>query len=277
MGLITRSQLKGGMWQRLFKDVYVHQAVALTHRVQCQATALVLPPGAAVSGASAAHLLGADVLKPGARVEVTVPREMRMPDWPDVATRYSELQPTDLVEVGGIPATTPVRTAFDLARRIPLDEAVVGVDALLHVCGLQLSAISAYANDGRASWHGVRRIPAVLALAAPGAESPMETRLRLVLVRAGLPEPVLQHRVLDHRGKVVARLDLAYPDSRLGVEYDGEHHLEPTTVRRDLLRQNALRALGWTVLRFTSDDVLRAPGRLAAQVAAALRPYGKAA
>jgi hypothetical protein len=120
----------------------------------------------------------------------------------------------------------------------------------------------------------VRRLASVLALAAPGAESPMETRLRLALVRAGLPVPVLQHRVSDRAGALVARLDLAYVESRLGIEYDGDCHLDPIVVRKDLLRQNALRALGWTLLRFTADDVLRHPARMITQVcAAAGLPY----
>jgi very-short-patch-repair endonuclease len=99
----------------------------------------------------------------------------------------------------------------------------------------------------------------------------METRLRLVLTRSGLPMPVLQHRVFDQSGLFVARLDLAYVESRLGVEYDGECHWEPRAVRRDLRRQNALRALGWSLLRFTADDVLRYPIRVVAQVDAAAR------
>jgi hypothetical protein len=140
---------------------------------------------------------------------------------------------------------------------------------LIHVCGITRDAIAEYARDGRGRWHGVRRLAYALALAATGAESLMETRLRLVLVRAGLPMPVLQHRVWDGAGTLVARLDLAYVESRLGIEYDGESHLAPDAVRRDLRRQNALRAVGWTLLRFTADDVLRHPTRTSVQVSAA--------
>ena len=122
--------------------------------------------------------------------------------------------------------------------------------------------------------HILRRFwfPAVilLALAAGGAESPMETRLRLRLVQAGLPAPALQHRVYDERGGFLARLDLAYVAERLGVEYDGECHFDARSVRKDLRRQNALRAAGWSLLRFTSEDVFRHPQRLVAQVRAAL-------
>lgn len=98
----------------------------------------------------------------------------------------------------------------------------------------------------------------------------MESRLRLVLRRAGLPQPVLQHCVYDAYGLFVARLDLAYLPQRLGIEYDGGCHFDPHSVRKDLRRQNALRAVGWSLFRFTSEDVTRHPQRLAAQVRAVL-------
>ncbi|TMC03091.1 MAG: DUF559 domain-containing protein [Chloroflexi bacterium] len=276
-GLLTRNQLRSGAWRRLFDDVYVQHSLPLTHLARCRAVALLLPPGAAVSGASAACLHGADVVGAEAPVEVTSPRERRLPNRPGVLARYSDLRADDIVVCAGIPTTSPVRTAFDVARRCDEVQAIVAVDAVLHACSVRPAAITAYANDGRTSWHGVHRVPAVLAQAASGAESPMETRLRLVLTRSGLPMPILQHRVRDERRTVVARLDLAYVESRLGIEYDGGDHWTPTAVRRDLRRQNALRALGWSLLRFTADDVLHNPTRLLAQVEAArLTPAGGA-
>ncbi len=99
----------------------------------------------------------------------------------------------------------------------------------------------------------------------------MESRLRLVLVRGGLPPLVLQYQVWSEIDTCVARLDLAHVDARLGVGYDGECHCEPRAVRKDLLRQNALRALSWSLLRFTAEDVLRHPKRVVAQVRSALQ------
>ena len=230
---------------------------------------MVLPTGAAVSGASAAHVLGAYVVADDVAVEVTVPRERRMSAQSGVVVRYSQLSARDVVRRSGISATSPVRTAFDMARRTSLDDAVVAVDALLRFGGLRPDAIAAYASDGRRGWPGVGRVADVLALAAVGAESPMETRLRLALTRGGLPAPVLQYRVRDAAGRPIARLDLAYVEARLGIEYDGEHHWEPAAVRQDLRRQNALRALGWSLLRFTADDVVHQSAQLVAQVRAA--------
>lgn len=194
-----------------------------------------------------------------------------MRNQPGIAVRHSELGSGDIVSRMGIRATSPVRTGFDVARRGPLGDAVVAVDALLMHCGLSLEEVAAYAADGRESWHGAGRVARVLSLAAVGAESPMETRLRLLLARASLPPPVLQHQVWNEAGVCVARLDLAYIDARLGIEYDGQCHWEPRAMRRDLLRQNALRALRWTLLRFTAEDVLRHSRRLVTQVRSALQ------
>ena len=96
----------------------------------------------------------------------------------------------------------------------------------------------------------------------------METRTRLLLVLAGLPLPLVQFDVYDAAGRFVARVDLAYPQIKLAIEYDGDHHRERSTFRRDVARLNALRLCGWTVLRFTADDVLRHPAKVVAQVQA---------
>jgi REase_MTES_1575 len=165
--------------------------------------------------------------------------------------------------------TTPLRTAFDLSRRPGLVEAVVAVDAMLAarlVTGTDLAAALA----ARPGWPGIRRARRVLVLADPRSGSPMETRLRLILVAGGLPRPVAQFEVRDRDGLFVARLDLAYPKYRLGVEYEGDHHRGRGVFQQDLRRLNALRACGWTVLRFGATDIYRDPDRVVATVRAAL-------
>jgi len=87
----------------------------------------------------------------------------------------------------------------------------------------------------------------VLMLCDPRAESPMETRLRMILIAGRLPWPVTQYPVYDENG-FVARLDLAYPQYKIGVEYDGDHHRTRDAFQRDLRRINALHACGWTIL-----------------------------
>jgi hypothetical protein len=146
---------------------------------------------------------------------------------------------------------------------------VVGVDALLYRRVVRTDRIRAYVSE-RATWNGADAARRALALARPFVESPMETRLRLIAVLDGLPHPEVQYDVFDPDGRVVARLDLAYPRHRVALEYDGDHHRERDTFRRDAVRLNRLHLLGWVVLRFTADDVLRNPARTVAQIRAAL-------
>jgi hypothetical protein len=266
-GLLSRHALESRVWRRLFRDVYVHADVQLTHLIRCQAATLALPAEAAISGRSAAYLHGCDVVDADEFVDVTLTRQAR--PRPGMRVRRAPLEPSDVVRASGLPATSLARTAFDVARSVELDDAVVALDALLNSGRLTLAEVSAYA-ERRPTWPGASRARRALELAAPGAESPMETRLRLLLVRAGLPRPVPQHRLEDERGFTIARLDLAYIPQRLGVEYDGRHHFEERAVRQDLRRQNALRSLGWSLLRFNADDVLVHPGRLVTEVRAAL-------
>jgi very-short-patch-repair endonuclease len=265
-GLLTRAQLAGQTWRRLFADVYAHADVPVDHFTRCEAAALLLPPGAALAGRSAAHLWQAvDRVSGDQPVEVAVPATVSMRQQPGLRLSRTRFDVDDVTRFGAIPVTTPVRTAFDLGRRPDLTEAVVSVDAFLAKRLVKLADLADYAED-RAGWPGTRQVRRVLELAVPGAESPMETRLRLLLVLAGLPTPAVQHRVSGYR------LDLAYPEFRLGIEYDGDHHRERGQFQRDLARLNRLRLLGWTVLRFTADDVLRHPERVVEQVRRALRP-----
>ena len=87
------------------------------------------------------------------------------------------------------------------------------------------------------------------------AGSGWENKLRRALERAGLPEPVRQHVVFDEHGAFIARVDLAYPDKRLYVEYDGSQHADPRQRAKDLERQNRLSGIGWRPLRFIDDDL----------------------
>ncbi|WP_175339230.1 hypothetical protein [Leifsonia sp. C5G2] len=105
---------------------------------------------------------------------------------------------------------------------------------------------------------GIRRLREALELVRYGSLSPQETRLRLELMSAGLPEPALNHRV-EHGGHPVAMVDLAYPDRRLAIEYLGDHHRTDTqTYREDIQRRERLSAAGWATVFLTADD-LRGP------------------
>jgi hypothetical protein len=266
-GLLTPRQLDGPAWRRLFRDTYISAGMPVDHLTLCRAVALLLPPDAALSHRSAAMLYTANVLRRDQPVEVTAATGVR--SQPGLKVVRSRLDPVDRWRRGGLPATSPLRTAFDLARDADLRAAVTALDALLFQRVVSRESLLGYV-DSHARWTGVRAARRALALARPFVESPMETRVRLDIVLSGLPEPVVQYEVWDPNGHFVARLDLAYPTCRVGLEYDGDHHRERATFRHDAVRLNRLKLLGWTVLRFTADDVLHNPGRMLAQIRAAL-------
>jgi pimeloyl-ACP methyl ester carboxylesterase len=176
--------------------------------------------------------------------------------------------------------TTRARTAYDLARRAPsLVEAVVAVDALAvpNPSARQASDTGLVPPGGpfvprdllrlRSRHLGARnsrRVPEVVRLADPLAESPMETRTRLALVLHGLPQPVSQLAV--RHGDHCHYLDLGYPEYRVGIEYDGGEHLTPERARKDLERQHCLSVLDWTIVRPRTVPVLHQPRLVAVQV-----------
>ncbi|GIJ47531.1 hypothetical protein Val02_44170 [Virgisporangium aliadipatigenens] len=269
-GLLTRGQLAGTAWRRLFRDVYLHADATLDNVTRAQAAALLLPPDAALSRRTAAFVYGADVWRATDPVEATVPVPGDLRSRSGLSVVRSPLERADVWRRGGLRVTSPVRTAFDLARDPDLTAAVIGVDALLGRRATKPQEIAAYL-DAHPNWRNVRHARQALALAREGVESHMETRLRLTVVTAGLPEPVVQHDVRDAAGRFVARLDLAYPERHVGLEYDGDHHRGRDTFRRDAVRLNRLRLAGWTVLRFTADDLTHAQARMLAQIRAALK------
>jgi hypothetical protein len=209
-----------------------------------------------LGGYSAAELLDADVAPRGAPAEVIVPVRARA----HLGLRIvrGTVDAADQAVVEGCQVTTPPRTAWDLARGLPSVEAVIAVDALAHRHGFApalLLARRAAAPGAR----GCRGLDKVVALADPRSESPQESRLRLGLVLAGLPPPAVQYRILDEYGFVLARVDLAYPDSKLAVEYDGSAHFDARRARLDRQRDAELAGYGWQTLRLVADDIWTMP------------------
>ncbi|TQF69367.1 DUF559 domain-containing protein [Rhodococcus spelaei] len=107
-----------------------------------------------------------------------------------------------------------------------------------------------------------------------GAESPWETRTRLLVVRAGFDKPDTQFLLVDDRGRLVAQVDMAWPEYRVVLEYDGDLHRERDRYARDVRRRNSIRRLGWDVVVATKELVVRHPDELLERVASALLAGG---
>jgi hypothetical protein len=265
-GLLTVDQLRSSAWRRVFRGVYVHREVPDSHELRARA-ACVLLPRAVVSGRSAAVLWDVDLAGTDDEVEVTLPPGFHAVRVPGVRARRAAMPRKQRTVLRGTPVTTPEATAVRLAGLLPGDEAVVAVDRIVATRSARLDDVRALASA--ATGRGAARARRACALADGLAGSPQETRVRLLLQRSGLPRPVAQHQVLDDRGRFVARVDFAWPEHRLAVEYDGQWHGDPAQFAKDRQRLNRLAAAGWRVLFVTAAD-LRDPERLLARIAAAL-------
>jgi G:T-mismatch repair DNA endonuclease (very short patch repair protein) len=269
-GVLTAQQLRSGAWQQLRRDVYADAALAVDHRLLARGVSLVMPSAAALGGRTAAVLWGVEDLASATDpVDVVVPPGVRWTPGPGVRVRSAPLAGDVVVGDGRwLRWTGRVRTAVDLVRGCVGDEAVVLLDRLVAARVVTLdevrTAVAALAPGGR----GVVTARRAALLADGLAESPPETRLRLLLHRSGLPRPVAQFEVRVD-GRFIARVDFAWPDRRLAVEYDGAWHGDPEQFMRDRRRLNRLAAAGWRVHFLTKED-LRRPAQALAGIAAAL-------
>jgi very-short-patch-repair endonuclease len=263
-GLLTRGVLRGPRYRRLFPDVYPPATLEIDLALRARAAGVLVAGRGVVAGYAAAVLFEASSGPADALVDVLVPDNYRCAG---LRVRRERLDRQATRTLGGTPVTTPDRTAYDLARWAPnLTERVAAVDALAFRCGVRPAEVAILRNR-HVGAHGGRDIAEVLALVDARSESPMESRVRVALVLGGLP-PEVQYPVVL-RGRRY-RLDLAYPPQRVAVEYDGEAHRSQRRARADLVREAALIAAGWRVLRFDADEVLFRPDRLVATVRAEL-------
>ncbi|WP_141233792.1 endonuclease domain-containing protein [Geodermatophilus saharensis] len=265
-GFLTRGQLRRRSYRRLAQGVYADPGLPVDHRLRCRGVALLAPPGVAVGGHSAAAWYGAPFAAADDQVTLVCPEEVRWRGPREATVHHTVLSPADVVVADDVPITVPLRTAWDVMTLEPLTTAVAALDAMVRAGTVSRADLDTMALHGAGRW-GVSRVRRAVPLVDPRAESPPESRLRVCLVLAGL-EPVPQFEVFDH-GRFVARVDLAFPDVRLAIEYEGAHHFEPDQVARDAERLDRLRAAGWRVIRVSAAD-MRDVEALVARIRAAL-------
>ncbi|PYC76028.1 hypothetical protein C7C45_02720 [Micromonospora arborensis] len=269
-GLLTRNDLRSSAWRPLFRDVYADARVRVTHRIRCAAVGRwLIPPGAAIAGRSAAAFYGCTKPAPSDPVDVLVPSGTRIGPATGLRIHHGEVDPGDTLHKAGLRVTSPARTCWDLARWLDVVEAVVVIDTMLSSRLTDVSALREYAlsRAGRRGWRSLLR---AVDLADAGAESPQESRTRVRLVLAGLPRPQTQWVVAD-QGRFVARLDLAWPELKVAVEYDGLWHNNPEQLHRDRRRLNQLLGGEWLVLHVTAKRLRDDFDGFLAEVRAALR------
>ena len=268
-GLVTPGQLRGPTYLRLFPDTYVRRGAAPPDLgVRAYAAHLYSGRRGILSGCSAANRLDAACHPPDAPAELTVHRgELR--SRAGLVVHRDRMRADEYLVDAGVPVTTSLRSAYDLGRWLPLIEAVVAVDALAGRGRFTPSAVLDVAGRYPGA-RGCTQLPRVIGLADARAGSPMETRLRLLLVLRGLPAPEVQYPVQDERRRRAVWLDLAYPERRIGIEYEGEEHTRPERVLRDVGRYTGLVDQGWRIYRFTKYEVYGEPDEIAAKIRRAL-------
>jgi hypothetical protein len=254
-----------GSLQRIWHGIYGLGEVTTALRLRGLDLASGTTVVACMGTAAAAYGFGTErtadvhVLNPGGR-------QLRSTDGLVVHRRDG----APLTVTAGRPATTPAWTAIEVARGLRRPRALATLDAALR-SGMCRRADLRRAVDLQAGRRGIAAARELLELASPLAESPMESEVRLVILDAGLPPPILQYEVVEARGRTW-RLDFAWPERLVAAEYDGvDWHSGPEAFFRDRRRSSALQELGWVVVPIVAEDVRYRPGELTRRLATQLR------
>jgi hypothetical protein len=266
----------------------------------CRAVALRLPDGAAFSHVTAARLWGLPTTRATERDErlhITGPGKAR-PFRSSRVAAHVGIRGDDVRLREGIPVTSPVRTWLDLGALLTSDhldprgaarrgidplheELVVVTDALLAQDGLRnVPRYGVRTEDleralgASAGGRGVERLRRALDDARTFVDSPPETRVRLGLVAAGFPSPVVGADLFTTDGAWVGRPDLCWPQVGVAIDYDGAPHVSRRKLARDVARRDALERVGWRHVVLFADDVTVRWGITLRRVAEAFEAQG---
>ncbi|MFS0735164.1 hypothetical protein ABC304_07000 [Microbacterium sp. 1P10UB] len=266
------------------------ERAAAEHVALAEAYATAMPPDTVFSHQTAALILGLPVPVPTLLdVSAIAPRRASRA----TGVRGRQLDPALIGtrSVSGLivcdPATTWAQLGGLVGASLSLDDLVIVGDAIIRVPRLRsghagepqhalarIENLRAAATVGRRA--GAAALRAALELIRLGSSSPGETRARLAVVRAGLPEPELDVEILGESGELIGIADLAYRLRRVMVEYEGDQHrVDIRQWNRDIEKYAACESLGWIVVRVTSEH-LRS-GAAVARIRAALTRRGWAA
>jgi hypothetical protein len=259
-------------FEQLYPGIFVPRGIEPSARQRAEAAWLWSGRRGVMAGQSAAAMLGAKWVDGSQSAELI--HDNRKP--PErLVVRTEGLCAAEAFYIGAMRVTTAARTAFDIGRHTAQRvQAVQRLDALASATGVKATDVEAVAAAHPGA-RGLRRLRSVLPLVDGGAESPQETLARLVLIDAGVPAPHTQFRVFGEYGEYIARLDMAYEDVKVGIEYDGpQHWTDPDVRQRDIDKQFELTALSWFIIRVSRDLLKFRRPTYVTRVATALRERG---
>ncbi|MEO7754585.1 MAG: hypothetical protein ABIS35_14355 [Terracoccus sp.] len=258
-----------GRVRRLFQDVYVEAGAPITPAVLARGALLIAAPGSYVSHHTAARLWGG-VVPDTDRTDVTSTK-VRLRTTGILGHRVRGAD--QVTRLDGIPLTTPIKTFLDLGLYLDLVDLVVLGDSLVKKKRMTVPQLVRAADLARGP--GSRRAREAAGFVRAGVDSPMESRLRMLIVLAGLPEPVVNHRIRRVDGSVRWRFDLCFPDVRLIIEYDGRQHADSDEQwHGDIGRREWMDENSWRIVVVVSNDLYRTPALTLSRITAAMRARG---
>ena len=204
-----------------------------------------------ITGRAAAALHGARWVSETTPIEIMWTNN-RPP--PGIITRDNHFLYDDVMEMDGMAVATPQRAAYDLARFLPRDQAVVHLDALASATGLAAEHVAPLIDRYKGA-RGIKGLRTAIELMDGGAQSPKETWLRLLLIDAGYPRPGTQIPLIDDYGREFAFLDMGWDDVRIAVEYDGDHHrTDRWQYAWDVKRLRLVEQRDWLHVKVIAED-----------------------
>lgn len=280
---VSPGRMRASDLEAPFRGVRADAAVR-THGERAGAYARIMPDEALFTHVTAAHLLGAPLPRRviDGPVHVSVLAPETAPRVRGVVGHRLTPRAYRWRRVGELRVLEPSDVWVQLASVLTLDELIIvgdffitgsepfdGRPPLTTLEALEEAALRA------GSARGIRTARAALGEIRYGCLSPQETRLRLLIERAGLPAPVLNHRVFDQSGRTLLMFDGAYPEHMVAYEYMGDHHrVDKSTYRNDMVRRGRAEDLGWTQLDISADDLELRPLETLARLARRLRRAG---
>lgn len=248
-GRLTRHDLRT-RFVAVHQDVYVARGTRPTAVLRAKACWLRSRRHGVLAGFSASAMHGSRWV--GAELPACIIDTNRRPARA-IVTWSDALEDDEICLIAGMRVTTAVRTAVDLACKFPEATAVTAIDALARATKMKVADIE-LAAQRHAGRRGIKQARTTIALVDRGAESPRETWLRLLVVHAGYPPPETQYPIYNEFGVLIGEVDMAWPDMKIALEYEGRDHLDPDQLRKDILRVEEMTRTGWIVIRVTCRD-----------------------
>lgn len=262
---LTRRQFRGaldaGLLRRVFRGMYVDNLIPDSRQLRIDSVKPVMPSHGVLCGCSAGWVMGLDVFPPGRRFDFTpeclVPIGTGRSRSPLISCRRALIDPSNVMETGGVLHTIPVRTVSDLLRKLRRPYALSAADTFAHAGLITPARVQLYLT-GLKGFRGIVQARSLAELIEPKRESPGESWQSLRLVDAGFPVPTPQLVVTDRFGREIARIDNAYRAAMIAMEYNGrEFHSLDEDVESDDGRESMLsRLYGWRLVSTDKNDIL---------------------